>query len=46
MILMLLDDQETAVSLAAELSRRSVAVVVRSLSAEDVAQVRTAVAVA
>ena len=46
MILMLLDDQDTAMTLATELGRRSVAVVVRSLSAEDVAHVRTAVPVA
>jgi hypothetical protein len=40
-ILMLLDDQDTAVELAMELSRRSCPVVVRELSAEDVDQVRT-----
>jgi hypothetical protein len=46
MILMLLDEQETATALAAELARRSVPVVVRALTAEDVALMRTAVAVA
>ena len=46
MILMLLDDQDTAMSLATELARRSVPVVVRALSPDDLALVRTSVAVA
>ncbi len=39
-ILMLLEDQETAMALARDLARRTVAVVVRPLTAQEVDQVR------
>lgn len=42
MILVLVDDAETAAAMARELTRRSVTVVVRPLSAREVESARTA----